>query len=428
MKNILPYSPIAKLTSLSLSLIVLAFPHIARGTSQDWTGGSLSNGNWATSANWHLDTTPPASNQRATFNAAIANTWGESAANPIELGTGRTIRYITVTGTSGSYFIGASDGNALTMASSAGDGGLWLMDNFLENSPTFTINAPVVLAEVTTAAHHRWKNDSASGTFVINGNVTTAAASGTTTLLLQGTNTTANTIAGNISDNGDGVLGITKNFSNGTWILSGVNSYSGPTAITHGTLLVNGTHNGGSTNGYTVSASGILGGSGTITTSSVTMAAGTKLTPGGTGTTGNLSFTLASESASMYLAASSNGSGAYLFDLGSTSSSDKIVLTLGTLNIGAMSNADFVFTEAPGFGTGTYILFDASSAITGSITSLPDSIIFSGGLTGTLSIDEINHDILLTVVPEPGAGAMALMAMGVFIILRCARRCGVRHS
>ncbi|MFA7345823.1 MAG: hypothetical protein WC003_16100 [Terrimicrobiaceae bacterium] len=127
--------------SIGLVLAIAAMPQAALATSQIWDGGSLTDGDWSTAINWSEDTTPPSNNQSATFNAAIANTWGNSAANPITLNAARVVRFISVTGSSDSYFIGTSGGNALTMAASGANGGLWQMDSSLATSPVFTIRS-----------------------------------------------------------------------------------------------------------------------------------------------------------------------------------------------------------------------------------------------------------------------------------------------
>jgi autotransporter-associated beta strand protein len=62
----------------------------------------------------------------------------------------------------------------------------------------------------------------------------TASTAGAKTLVLTGTNTTANTISGDIA-NGSGSISITKT-GGGNWILSGTNTYTGDTRVDLGTL------------------------------------------------------------------------------------------------------------------------------------------------------------------------------------------------
>ena len=82
------------------------------------------------------------------------------------------------------------------------------------------------------------------------------------TLTLTGSNLGNNTLASLIADSPvQGAVGMTKTGA-GKWILSGNNTYTGPTHVMEGTLLVNGTQTGGGA--YTVDESATLGGSGTL--------------------------------------------------------------------------------------------------------------------------------------------------------------------
>jgi len=221
---------------------------------------------------------------------------------------------------------------------------------------------------------------------------------------------------GNIGAN-ENNLRLVKN-GIGIQTLTGANTYIGTTTVTAGTLLLNTSHTGGAA--YSVSGTGTLGGNGTIIATSLATAAGSKLAPGSaSGLAGNLTLTL---SGGANISASSNDSGAYVFDLAAPGASDRITLTLGTLDIGTMANADFVFSELTGFAQGTYILFNAASAITGSVTSALNSISFTGGLTGTLSLDSINNDVLLTVVPEPTTWVLLAFSMTTVMLLRRRKR------
>ncbi len=83
----------------------------------------------------------------------------------------------------------------------------------------------------------------ASGTGALVWNGTASVASGARTLVLRGTNTATNTFAGTLSDGG-GTLSLTKSDA-GTWRLTGINTYTGATSITGGTLEADTLANGG---------------------------------------------------------------------------------------------------------------------------------------------------------------------------------------
>jgi autotransporter-associated beta strand protein len=104
------------------------------------------------------------------------------------------------------------------------------------------------------------------------------------TINVQNT-TTPSTISGVISDAGLG-CGLIKSGA-GTLVLSAVNTYTGPTTVSNGTLLVNG-QIGANTNPVTV-AGGTLGGSGTVL-GPVTVLSGGTLAPG-TSAIGTLTIT-----------------------------------------------------------------------------------------------------------------------------------------
>jgi len=255
-----------------------------------------------------------------------------------------------------------------------------------------------------------------TGMMIISGTFNNNTASTTATAILDGSST-GNQVTANIIDaisGGARVMAITKSGAS-TWTLTGANTYSGVTTVSAGTLLVNGTHTGGGAYSLT---GGTLGGSGSITAASLTASTGAKLSAGGDGTiSSTLTFALAG---GMDLSAASNDSGAYVFDLGAVGASDKITLTTGTLNVGTLDFADFTFTATTGFGDGTYVLFDAASAITGTIGTATGMI---GGKSATVSIDNLNNDVLLTVVPEPSTSLLiGSAALGLVALARRRRR------
>jgi fibronectin-binding autotransporter adhesin len=92
-----------------------------------------------------------------------------------------------------------------------------------------------------------------------------------------------------LQDNAFGGIGLTKNGA-GTMTLTAANTYGGPTSVTAGTLLVNGTNSG--TGVVNVSNSAVLGGTGSIA-GAVNLSGTSRLTPGGSPeslATGALSF------------------------------------------------------------------------------------------------------------------------------------------
>src|SRR5437016_94197 len=103
--------------------LTLGVGNSAFAASQTWNGGSPANGNWTNGANWVVGNAFPGltdgnvSGSTATFNAAIGNTWGNSAANPVVIDSNKlSINSILFTATAGNYFIGSTNGNSLFLS------------------------------------------------------------------------------------------------------------------------------------------------------------------------------------------------------------------------------------------------------------------------------------------------------------------------
>lgn len=263
---------------------------------------------------------------------------------------------------------------------------------------------------------------SGSGALTITGSssvisTSQAYAGGSQILTLAGTNAGLNTLSGVIS-NGSGanvtnLTGLAKDGS-GTWVVSGNNTYSGVTTITAGTLLVNGSHT--TAGAYNV-VGGVFGGTGTITTvhgAGISLQSGAKLSPGNSA--GVLTADLGTGVFDLSGAVGGANVGALVFELGTTS--DMVLLTSGTLNIGAgiLEFEDFDFTALSGFGPGSYTLFDTSSTIAGSLGSSLSGTV--GGYSATVAIS--GNDLVLNVVPEP-AGVL-LCGLGLAAVLWRSRR------
>jgi autotransporter-associated beta strand protein len=116
---------------------------------------------------------------------------------------------------------------------------------------------------------------SSNGTVQFLSSANLKSGSGAAGLFLSGTNTGANTLAQVINDSG-GPTTVTKS-GGGTWVLSGTNTYTGLTAVSGGTLWVNGRLGVGGVN----VTNGTLGGSGSIL-GAVALGSGGMLAPGTT--------------------------------------------------------------------------------------------------------------------------------------------------
>jgi fibronectin-binding autotransporter adhesin len=119
---------------------------------------------------------------------------------------------------------------------------------------------------------------SGAGTVQYLSNAVLRSGSGVDTLVLQGTNVGANTLAQVVNDSG-GATSLTKSGA-GTWVLTGANTYSGNTTISGGTLVAgNTTGSVTGTSAVTIAAAGTLAGTGGTITGTVavngTITAGT---------------------------------------------------------------------------------------------------------------------------------------------------------
>jgi hypothetical protein len=173
---------------LAAAMVVFALsPSSVFAASQTWDGGSTVNGTWSTAANWVGDPTAPGSTSVtnstdvATFNASIANTWGNSG-TPVVIDSGRNIGTILFdTGSVGSYTIGSTTGPALIISNA----GAITMNSTVAASQT--INAPLTLNGTSGTALTITNNASSSSNILtIGGNITSSSTSGTTAFIITG--------------------------------------------------------------------------------------------------------------------------------------------------------------------------------------------------------------------------------------------------
>jgi autotransporter-associated beta strand protein len=207
--------------------------------------------------------------------------------------------------------------------------------------------------------------------------------------------TGVSTFAGTIL-NGSGGSGATLNLiKNGfSWTLSltGTNTYTGVTQINQGTLLVNGTHNGGGT--YTVAGDPLglglaatLAGTGQI---SATINLSGNLLPGGGGTVGAFTAgTLLTQSGS-----------SIQFDVGGGNADELILTGSSGLNLSA-GGPNIGVSDIGGSTYGRYVLIDYNgTALTDLNGFSPNSGFTVNGVSSSLVNNTLNTSVDL-YVPNP---------------------------
>ena len=227
------------------------------------------------------------------------------------------------------------------------------------------------------------------------------------TLTLAGANAASNTIASVISNSTKGGVVNLEKTGDGTWVVSGANTYTGTTSVAEGTLLVNGTHTGGGA--YTVAAGATLGGTGS-TSGALTVSG---IVNPGTAGAGTLTV---------------NGNGTFvsgstaLFQIGGATAGqfDKLSLT-GTLAAGGTLDVDLINGFTPTAGNSFDILdfTTATGAFSLSLPALGGRLSWNTSqllTTGTISVAAA-----IASVPEPGAAALALLGAGA-LAMRARRR------
>ncbi len=228
-----------------LAAAVFACPSTS---AADMYWDTTTTGLWSNTANWWTSsagtTNPgaaPGSGDLVFFNGSGVNgpTVVQINANTATLGmtftnTGTTLIDSSST-TSNTLTIGAS---GITI--NAGSGAM-------------TLGNATNLMPIAIAGSQSWTNNSANPLTVVNGISNTLA--GAQTLTVGGT---GDSVFSGIVANGTGTLGLNKT-GNGTLTLTGVNTYSGGTAVTSGTLqLGNGTINPTFVGSYSVSSGATL--------------------------------------------------------------------------------------------------------------------------------------------------------------------------
>lgn len=171
------------------------------------------------------------------------------------------------------------------------------------------------------------------------------------------------------------------------------------------TLLMEGSHT--TSDNYLVQTGGTLGGSGSITASTIGLASGAFLAPGGLANPGTLDLDAVVDLTLL------NQSGQLIFRLGTVS--DRIDNTSASLGfiVDMLEFGDFDFMTLAGFGAGTYTLM--TGTFTGTVLG-GDTTGFINGFESELVFDGVDT-LSLTVIPEPGTVAAILGALALGLVL-----------
>ncbi|NIM48679.1 MAG: PEP-CTERM sorting domain-containing protein, partial [Gemmatimonadales bacterium] len=307
-------------------------------------------------------------------------------------------------------------GETVNGATAVADGGTLNVTGGITNAERIFLNG---LGHNNTGALNSDGSNTLNGLITLQSASTIQSDSGTLTLTGGITGTDLNLTFDGAGDTTVSTTGITigtgtltKNGS-GTTTLSGTNTYTGPTIVNAGTLLVNG-DNSAATGAVTVNTGGTLGGTGTIG-GDTSIASGGFLSPGDGGV-GTLTF-----NGDLDISAAVGGpDGSLLFDVG-----DTVVLTSGTLTIGdgLLNVFDFVFS---GITPGTYPLFLTNNVIA---TVVPDGLaeptdFTAGNRRYRIFLSDDNTDIYLSIhlIPEPTTLGLAVIGLLGLVLWRPRRR------
>ncbi len=286
-------------------------------------------------------------------------------------------------------------GEALTLTGS-GSG------NTLVNGDGNNVWAGTITAAV---ANGNARISSSAGNMELRGNIT---ISGNNSNGLVLTGAADGQVTGNIGQSGTGAKGLFKT-SDGTWTLSGTNTYSGSTSIYGGTLSVD----------------AIAGRLGSSTTSSILLGDGAstgRLLYTGTGNeTSNRGFTLRSTTTGGGIIDQS-GTGALKFNGAVVSSAGAggktLTLQGSTIGTGELAGAIGDGTAAPTNvakqGTGTWTL-SGTSNYTGTTNVTGGQLIISGKLNNTTSLDVANATVTLAGTDAVNINATVNLAEGSVI-------------
>jgi len=220
-----------------------------------------------------------------------------------------------------------------------------------------------------------------------------------TTNATGGTFTQGNAIT-NSSGAGGGAVGL-KKLGTGTLVLDKTNTYTGPTNVTAGTLVLNGS----TTSAMNVSSGAVLGGSGTInSTANIT----------GSLRPGNSIGTINANTTTWVGAASAGADTDWVFELGAGNTADLLNIT-GDFTKDDSLGTVFRFDLAGSTELGTFKLVDWSGTTTFVATDFAYTNLGAGN-TGTFAFN--GSQLELTIVPEPATWTLLALGLTTAVVFR----------
>ncbi len=378
-------------------------PSGTSGVVQEITPGSIWTGangtSWSVAGNWS-GVVPGATT--GTTNTDTASFIQSAANSPLVIDTGgRNVQNIVFTTANVSPMtIGTTSGPALLLTS----GGSIQTTSSVVNPQI--VNAPLLLE----GSYSFTSNAAGTGaTLSFGGGIKPGPTSGTTTLTLTGSNAGNNTISGALADNGGGKLAVTKT-GGGLWVVSGVNSYTGDTTVSAGSLkfaTTTGTPSVGATATATVAAGATLELAGLV--SNLGRAGGNRVHVVNNSTAPGLLV-----SGKNQVIGAIDGAGSVQINAGSDLTANHIIQTALVIGGAAGASNQGRLTIDPSDASGNPLDQSSAAAFTGSLdTPLADGsssslVTTADGLSGSAS-----------PVPEPATLVLVLLGLA---LLACGRR------
>ncbi len=340
----------------------------------------------------------------------------------------------TVTIANNSGFTGGPSGGAIRLESNAGGA-----NNATSASGTVSVTGGTLMLQGDVVVGSLVGATPSSATLTLDGgtldlgghNIGSVTASVPTLNLRSGTLANVGQV-----NNGGGFAKTTA----GRLILSGINSFTGPTSVTGGTLNVTGQSNGTGT--YNINTAGTLAGSGTVA-AAVTIARGGTLSPSGGSIASPATLTLSGVGTPLTFSATGSAAAPSFAPVINGASNDTVKLTGGAGAAASTASVDpsttlTLLDANPVVGTTYYLLDNATSgaavstpfagAAQGStITSISGAqyvISYTADFEGSSPTSTTGNDIAVTALtPEPGSiGLLGLGALG--LLARRRRRAG----